>query len=439
MKKPLVLGAGLVAKPLVRYLLEQQDYEVTVATRTVSKAEKLIQGKPNGKAVAWTVEDKETLEELVKDSDIVISLLPYIYHVEVARVCLKYKKPLVTTSYVKPEMQALDQAAKEAGVIFLNELGLDPGIDHMSAMKIIHNIKSRGGKVLSFMSYCGALPAPEAADNPFKYKFAWSPRGVALAGKNSARYRKDGKEINVPGSELFKHHWAIEIESIGELEVYPNRDSVPYGEKYGIPDAETIFRGTLRYPGWCDTWYVISKMGLLSEDPINLEGYTWRKFIAQLVNSSETDVKDRVAQIAGVSVDSEPIKKLEWLGIFEDKPVGLGQTTPLDAFVELLKEKLQYQEGERDMVILKHEIIGAFPDGSREMHRSLLIDYGKVGEETSVARTVALPAAIGTKLILEGKIQLKGVHIPVHPDIYEPILKELETVGITFTESVEKL
>ncbi len=437
MKRVLILGAGMVAKPIVRYLLEN-GFEVTVATRTVSKAEVLVGSNPRGRAERWTVDDKEKLHDLVKESEVVVSLLPYIYHVEVAQVCLEYKKHLVTTSYVKENMQALDLEARKKGVILLNELGLDPGIDHMSAMKMINKIKENNGKVVSFRSYCGALPAPEYADNPFKYKFSWSPKGAVLAAKNDARFLIDGKEIYVPGEELFNHCFKFEVDKLGEFEVYPNRDSIPYKEKYRIEDTRTIFRGTIRYPGWCNLWNAIKKLSLLDEREMEFSGITWKKLVARLNNLEGENLIKESASHLGLSLDSEIIQKLKWVGIFEDKKIEIEKGTPLDAFVKLLEEKLCYKSGEKDMVILRDEVIADYGN-YKKRYLSVLIDYGEVGKETSVARTVALPAAVGVKLILENRITLKGVRIPVEPEIYEPVLSELEKLGITLEEKEEEI
>ena len=236
MKKVLILGAGLVVKPMVEFLLEN-NFGVTVATTTKEKADRMIKGHPNGSSLRWSTDETDTLEKLVNEHDITVSFLPYRYHALVAKTCIKCKKPLVTTSYVQPEMQALDEAAKKAGVLFLNEVGLDPGIDHMTAMKIIDYMHDNNGKVEEFYSLCGALPAPEAADNPLKYKFSWSPKGVVLASRNSAVYLKKGKKVAVEPENLFKDRFSYDFPGVGDLEVYPNRDSISYTDIYGIPEA----------------------------------------------------------------------------------------------------------------------------------------------------------------------------------------------------------
>ncbi len=263
MHKVLILGAGLVAGPMVRYLLDKPKIQVTVASRTVSKAQALVGDHPQGTALAINVKDESALSDLVQQHDLTVSLLPYTFHLQVANQCLAHKKHLVTTSYVKPEMQALDPAAKEANVILLNEIGLDPGIDHMSAMRVIDEIKAKGGKLTSFVSYCGGLPAPEANTNPLGYKFSWSPRGVVMAGKNPARYLWDGREVNILGGELFDNPWPVEIPGLGAFEGYPNRDSLPYTDVYNIEPTQTMFRGTLRNSGWCSTLKTIAELGIL--------------------------------------------------------------------------------------------------------------------------------------------------------------------------------
>lgn len=446
MKDVLILGAGMVARPLVRYLLDQDDFRVIVASRTLSKAVNLIENHPRGKAQQLDVTNDEALKKLISSSDLVISLVPYAHHTKVAGYCIEYTKPLVTTSYVSREMQALDARAKESGIIILNEMGLDPGIDHMSAMKIIHNVQSKGGTIVSFCSYCGALPAPEAATNPFGYKFAWSPRGVVLAAKNDAKYLKDGQEIDVPGKQLFQDCSTITIENLGDFAVYPNRDSLGYIQKYGISSTRTMFRATLRYPGWCETWENMVKLGLLEEEEKDLEGLSYREFIELLIHRTprtdltrEESAKWSVADYLQLDENSPVMKRFEWLGLFAEEPLPLERGSALDVLAKRLLEKLKYEESERDMVVLHHEFIGEDSEGQKEEITSTLIDYGKPGGDTAVARTVALPAAIGSKLILEGKIDIKGVHIPTVPLIYEPVLKELEEQEIICTEKTNPL
>ncbi len=441
MKNVLVLGAGLVAKPLVEYLLEAPDYSVRVATRTVSKAEKLVGDNPRGEAISLNVSDTDALEELVKWADMVISMIPYAHHVTVATLCIKHAKNFVTTSYASDAMRALDEDAKKAGVILLNEVGLDPGIDHMSAMRIIHKIKDGGGQVESFTSFCGGLPAPDANDNPFGYKFSWSPRGVVLAGKREAQYLKNGGIVRVAPEDLFKEYWMVDIEGLGTFESYPNGNSLPYIETYQIPETQTLLRGTYRYPGWCNTWVAIKKLGLLDETEKDFGGLTYADLTASLVNGKKESLKTDLAQFLGLPEDAGVIDKLDWLGFLSDEklPVESGKKGSfLDVLAARLLEKLVYAPGERDMIILRHDFVAKYPD-RKERIVSTFIGYGEAGATTAMAKTVGMPAAIASALVLEGKITGTGVHIPVTPDIYEPILNELETVGISFKEESETL
>ncbi|MCR4408291.1 MAG: saccharopine dehydrogenase NADP-binding domain-containing protein [Anaerolineae bacterium] len=441
MKNILVLGAGLVAGPLVRYLMDQPDFHVTVATRTLSKAEKLVGSHPRGTAHQLDVEDEAALEALIRQTDLAISLLPYTYHPKVARLCVKHGKHMVTTSYVKDEMRALDGAAKKAGVILLNEIGVDPGIDHMTAMRVIHHVQANGGQVTAFSSYCGGLPAPEANNNPFGYKFSWSPKGVLLAGKNPARFLRDGQVINIPGEELFAHYWTVPVEVEGrviDFEGYPNRDSLPYMEIYGITSARTMFRGTLRNVGWCATLKKIVELGLLDEEERDdIAGMTFAQFLAKLINS-QGNLRQDLAAYLRIAPDSSVMSNLEWLGLLSNDPLPLQKGAPIDILTARMLEKMQYAPGERDMLILQHEFIAEYPD-HRERITSTMIDFGIPYGDTSMSRTVGLPAAIGTRLILEGAISLTGVQTPVVPEIYEPVLQELEQLGISFTEQKEVL
>jgi saccharopine dehydrogenase (NADP+, L-glutamate forming)/spermidine synthase len=344
-------------------------------------------------------------------------------------------KHVVTASYVSPAMKDLDGRARAKGVVLLNELGLDPGIDHMEAMRIIHEAHEAGGRVLVFISWCGGLPAPESNTNPFGYKFSWSPRGVLLASKNSARYLKDGRIVSVPAADLFASPEIIPIPGLGEFEGYPNRDSVSYREIYGIPEARTVLRGTLRYPGWCETLREMVGLGLLDETPADRTGATFLGLMRELSQAAPgTDVRAGVAARLGLGADSPILARLDWLGLFEARPLPLPKASAFDNLAALMVEKLAYAAGERDMIVLRHEFLVRTEAGRSERVVSSLIDYGVPGGDSSMSRTVGLPAAIGARLILEGRITAAGVQVPVLPEIYEPILDELETLGIRFEE-----
>ncbi len=437
MKKVLILGAGMVAKPMIDYFLNSGEIYVISATRTLSKAERIIKDRDNATIVKLIADDDLAFERLITQANVVVSLLPYAYHVKTAYFCLKHQKHLVTTSYVSPEMNALHAEAERQNVIILNEIGLDPGIDHMSAMRIIDNVHQRGGKIEAFRSYCGGFPSPGANNNPWRYKFSWSPKGVLMAGRNSAHYLKNGKIVHIDGRDLFEHHWPIKIENL-ELETYPNRDSLQYIKLYNIPETNTMFRGTLRYPGWCRTMRAVGQLKLLEEKVIsNIQGLSNGQIFQKILDlRSDQDPRKHIHKILEIDENDEIIKKLEWLGIFSGDKFSGEQITPIDFLSTIMMDKLRYEDNERDMVVLYHDFVSEFPD-RREHITSTLIDTGLIDGDSSMSRTVSLPAAIAVKLILEDKMNVTGVQIPVQKQIYEPVLEELEHLGIVCQEQTE--
>lgn len=438
MKKILVLGAGFVAGPLVDYLLGFSDYGLTVVSRTKSAREALVKYHDRGTALDLNVSDEAKLEEAISTHDLTISLLPYTHHVKVADLCIKYQKPMITTSYISEEMRKRDQAARQAGILILNELGLDPGIDHLTVIRIVHQIQKQGGRVASLKSYCGGIPAPVADTNPFGYKFSWSPRGVLLAGRNSAKFLQAKKVVDISGEDLFDNFWPVDVPGVGVFEGYPNRDSLGYLYTYGLKDIDTMLRGTLRLPGWCLTMKAIADLNMLElESPAGFTGITWAEWTAHLSGlAAAEEVRDGVAAQLNLPADSEVLDRLEWLGLFSDQSLPLADAGPLDQLCELMQEKLDYEDGEPDRVVMFHELIAEFSD-RRERTTSVLVLDGEPGGDTAMARTVGLPAAIGARMILEGKMNIVGVHNPVHREIYEPVLEELEQLGITFEEKTE--
>ena len=440
MKTILVLGAGMVSRPMIRYLLDQPNYHVIMASRTVSKAEQMIDGHPQGEAISLDVNDDKKVEDLISKADVVVSLLPYTYHVKVAEMCIQHKKQMITTSYVSDAMRALDQKAKTAGILILNECGLDPGIDHMSAMRIIHEVEKKNGKVISFKSTTGALPAHEANNNPFGYKFSWSPRGVLLASRNAAKWLENDKEISIPGEQLFENYSIQDVKGAGAFENYPNRNSIPYKEIYGLKHAQTVYRGTFRMTGWCETIRAIVALGWLSEEPLKgFTGKTYGDLTRHLIGvKPKDDLPQMTAKYLGLKPYAAILKRLQWLGLFGDEPLPVDKNNPLDYLNVLTLQKMSMGPHERDMVVMHHEFIAEYKT-KKEYITSTLVDYGIPDGDTSVARTVALPAAIAVKMILNKQITLTGVHIPVIPEIYNPILDELEGLGITFKEKTEPL
>ncbi|MBI5009159.1 MAG: saccharopine dehydrogenase NADP-binding domain-containing protein [Bacteroidia bacterium] len=433
MKKVLILGAGLVVKRIVEYLLDRK-IPLLIASPMKERADAIINRNPLGSSIDWSMDDPGILEKLIAEYDIVVSLLPYKYHVDVARICIRYKRSLVTTSYVQPEMRLLNEPAKAAGVLLLNELGLDPGIDHMTAMKIIDYIHLKKGKVEEFYSLCGALPAPGNADNPLKYKFTWSPKGVILASRNSALYLKKGKETFIDAVNLFKDRFEYSFPGIGDLEVYPNRDSISYRDIYDIPEVKTMYRGTFRYKGWCETLDLMKSIGMLDDTAANYGRMTYADFTAERAGIENKELRKKLALKLGVHETSVPMQSLDFLGFFDDEKLHYQETTPFEITSDRMVKRMMLHDEESDVVLLQHIILASYPNGSREVIKSTMTDFGSPSTNTAIARTVALPAAIAVRLILEKKIMLTGVYRPVIPHIYVPILNELKSLGIMMNE-----
>jgi saccharopine dehydrogenase-like NADP-dependent oxidoreductase len=361
-------------------------------------------------------------------------LLPPKFHITVARICLKHKKHLVTTSYIQPEMASLDRDVKKEGLTFLNEAGLDPGIDHMSAMKIIDHIHGKGGKVEEFYSLCGALPAPEAANNPLGYKFTWSPKGVILASLNSASYLKKGKRIYIKPKDLFKNRLEYYLPGTGDLEIYPNRDSISYVGVYGIPEAKTMYRGTFRFRGWCGTLNAMKELNMLDDKLIDYSGKSYSEFLSERAGTEPGLLRQKIMSQPGLSINHEAIRSLEWLGFFGDEKMNCGKASPFDITSDRMISLMSLQDNERDMIIMQHIFLASYPEGHNEVIKSFLRDYGTPVTNTAIARTVALPASIAVKMIIEKRLTLTGVIRPVHPEVYLPVLDELKNLGIETKE-----
>ena len=430
MKTVLVLGAGLVSQPLITYL-DEHGYKVIVGNRTLENAQKRVKNLKHAEAKKLditTEEGKKLLKELVPHVDAVVSLLPYIYHAEAAEVAIDNKKHFLTTSYVSDKMAALKERAEEAGVVVINECGVDPGTDHMSAMKIIHDVHSKGGKVLSFLSYCGGLPSFKHVKepNPLGYKVSWTLRGVLLASGNNALFKKDGKDVSIPGSVLFDNYEVFEVEG-RKYEGYPNRDSVKYIDIYGIPEVQTLVRGTYREAGWCKTVKKFVDLGLLKQEKRDFGGMTYAKLVEELVSGAEgSTLKEKLINKLSLDLNGKPLETFEWLGLLSEKEIPSTADTNLDALCQLMEPKMQYVEGETDMIVMQHTFLVEHKDGKKETIYSKLIDHGIPGGATSMSRTVTIPVAIATRLVLERKFTKPGLSIPIIPELYDPILEELE-------------
>ena len=438
MKQVAILGAGLVVKPLADYLLDRAGYRVLMATRTVARAEAIIAGHSNGRALAWTTEDLEGLEGIVRESDLVVSMIPPTLHIPVAEACLRNGKPLVTTSYINPQMQALDEQAKKNGVLLLNEIGEDPGMDHMGAKQMIDEVVRKGGRVRSLTSYGAGLPSFESNRNPMGYKFSWSPRGVMMAAQTAAAYLKNGEVVEVPAAELFDHHWLVDIEGLGSFETYPNRSSLRYLSHFGLDGKASLYRGLLRFVGWCSTMKSLIALNLLDgTKDRDFAGLSYREFTASSMGKPRGDRED-VAAFLGLSLKSDTMERLGWLGLFDESPLALARGANMDVIVDLMVKKMSYSPGEKDMIIVHDEIEVEFP-GRQERHLSTMMVEGVPHGDSAMSRAVSLPAAIASRLILEGKIDLSGVQMPMLTEIYEPVLTELEEHTFTFRHQLFEL
>jgi saccharopine dehydrogenase (NADP+, L-glutamate forming) len=430
----LIWGAGMVAPPLVQYLLQLPDLEVVLADLDKSKAEVLVAQSEQGHALALSIDETERALKKIRQSDLVISLLPFEFHPRVAELCIQTGTDLITASYTSPQMQKLEPDIRKARILVLNEVGLDPGIDHMEAMRIIHSIQEKQGRILSFTSFCGGLPAPEANTNPLGYKFSWSPKGVLAASKSPARYLSQGDIIQVEPADLFNSPLSLEFVEIGRLEGYPNRDSLPYVSLYGIPSVQTMIRGTLRYPGWCAFMHAAVEIGLLRDTfEIIEEKDAWCDLILRLLGQSpDKDIRSALRTCLGEDLFRKSLPGFEELGLLDCEPISRRAESVLEALAIRMQERLQFKENERDMIVLRHRFNAEYPNGTRENITSTLIDFGKQGGHSAMARTVGLPVAVAAKLVLQGKSKLTGLHIPIQKELYQPILEALTRFDIQF-------
>jgi len=439
MSSILIIGAGRSSSALIRYLLkhsENHSWKIIVADANLLLAQKKVDNHPNGLAVQLDIFDKDERRIFIGQADVVVSMLPAHLHIRVAEDCVKYQKHLITASYVSQEMRDLDRRVKENGLIFMCEMGLDPGIDHMSAMQKLDTIKGQGGRLSAFRSCTGGLVAPESDNNPWHYKFTWNPRNVVLAGQGTAKFLENGTYKYIPYPRLFKQLRMIDVPGMGQYEVYANRDSLTYREIYDLKDIPHILRGTIRCKGFCEAWNAFVQLGLTDDTYViaDSERLTWRQLIkAFLPKTGKGSLEERVADLAGIDPDSEAMRKLRWLGIFEDQPIEMKMATPAQILEALLLKKWKLEPDDKDMIIMQHEFEYVL-NGEEHLDTSTLILKGEGGSDTAMARLVGLPMGIITKLVLEGKVASPGVHIPVMKEVYEPVLEELKTLGVKFIE-----
>ncbi|NCG28881.1 MAG: saccharopine dehydrogenase [Bacteroidetes bacterium] len=435
-----VFGAGLSTSVLIDYLLgqaESQDWKIRVGDRDLESAMAKIKGHSRGEAFEFDVSNEfQRLEEISK-ADLVISMLPANLHVEVARECIGLKKHMVTASYVSKEMQDLNEDAVQAGVILMNELGVDPGIDHMSAMKVINEIRDKGGKLLQFESFTGGLPAPESDDNPWNYKFAWNPRNVVLAGAAGAvKFKQEGRYKYIPYHQVFRRTEIVEIPEYGKFEGYANRDSLKYREAYGMVDIPTIYRGTFRRPGFCRAWDVFIRLGITDDSYVieDSENMTFRQFLNSFLAYNPNDsVELKLMHYLKIDPDNYIMDKLKWLDLFEEIKIGLPKATPAQILQHILERKWKMAENDIDMIVMYH-LFGYELNGEKKKIESHMVIKGEDRVRTAMAKTVGLPVAIAARMILNGRITTPGVHIPISKEIYTPILEELQQQGIVFEE-----
>ncbi len=440
MKTILILGAGRSSFSLIKYLLHQAaewNWFVHVADASLSRAQEMIGDSAYGKALTVDATDAEGMEKIVNEADVVISMLPAALHTTIAKLCLLFKKHLLTASYVSDEMKSLHEEAMEKDLLFLNECGLDPGIDHMSAMKIINSITDKGGVITSFESFTGGLITPDTdVENPWRYKFTWNPRNVVLAGQGTALFLESDDYKYVSYQQLFERLTKVHVPGVGVFEGYPNRDSLKYKTTYGLSNLKTMIRGTLRYEGFCSAWNILVQLGSC-DDTYKMEGVehmTHRGFMNSfLPYHISVSVEEKICNQFKLAIDSHAMNCLQWSGFFEDEPIGLTEGTPAQLLEHILNKKWSLTAHDKDMIVMWHRF-GYMQEGSEKTVEAYLVVKGEDNVKTAMAKAVGLPLGIAAKNLLLGKIKSRGVVIPVSDELYIPIMEELERYGILMVE-----
>ncbi len=445
MRNILIIGAGRSATSLIRYLLdksEKEDLFITIGDISIQSAQKFTTGHPNARGIMLDVFNDVQRKEAVENSDLVISMLPARYHIEVARDCIEFGKHMVTASYVSKEMQALNHKAESKGLVFMNEIGLDPGVDHMSAMQVIDRIRAKGGKMLLFESFCGGLIAPESDNNLWNYKFTWNPRNVVLAGQGgAAEFIQEGKYKYIPYHRLFRRTEFINIEGYGKFEVYANRNSLQYQSVYGLENILTLYRGTIRRVGFSRAWNMFVQLGM-TDDSYTIpdsENMSYREFVNLFLPYSPSDsVELKLRHALKIEQDDLMWDKLEELELFtKEKTLGIKDATPAMGLQKILEDKWTLAPHDKDMIVMYHKF-GYELDGKQYQIDSHMALIGEDQTYTAMAKTVGLPVAIAALKILNEEITTPGVQLPIAKEVYEPILKELEENGVIFHEEEVK-
>ncbi|XP_076468857.1 alpha-aminoadipic semialdehyde synthase, mitochondrial-like isoform X2 [Babylonia areolata] len=445
-KKVLVLGAGYVARPAIEYLARDAHTHVTIVSQLRDELDTVRTDQPNVEVMLMDIQrNQEELERLIPEYDIVVSLLPYALHPDIAKMCIDHRIHMVTASYVSPRMAELHKSAEEKGVTILNEVGVDPGIDHMLAMQCFDEVKQLGGKITSYVSWCGGLPAPENSDSPLRYKFSWFPKGVLMNTLASARFLRDGKIVEIPGNGgLMNATETLDFLPGFNLEGFPNRDSTQYAESYGIQSADTVLRGTIRYKGFTDAVKALMSLGFLDAEPHtslhpNGPDITWKGFLCQYFGKPQDILTDSLVDlIQGELKDKAQLDVIVNLGLVSDDLIDK-KVTPIDTLSNYLAKRLAFGPEERDMILMHHDVQVLWPDGQREQRCIDLVNYGDIRGPSAMAKTVGLPTGIATKMVLDGEIQRKGVVVPFSLDIYQPMLSRLAQEGIKATEKIKLL
>ena len=441
MRNILIIGAGRSTTSLIRYLIEKSSSEnlhITIGDISLDSAQKLTKNHPKAKGILLDVFNKKQREEAVKSADIVISMLPARFHIEVAKDCISYRKNLVTASYISDEMQALNKEVIEKGLVFMNEIGVDPGIDHMSAMQVIDTIRDKGGKLMLFESFTGGLIAPESDDNLWNYKFTWNPRNVVLAGQGgAAEFLQEGLHKYIPYNRLFRRTELIKIKGYGEFEVYANRNSLKYQKVYGFKDILTLYRGTIRRVGFSRAWNIFVQLGMTDDSYTipNSENLSYREYVNLFLPYSPTDsIELKLRHNLKIDQDDLIWKKLKEIDIFNSKKyLEIKNATPAQALQKILMEKWALAKEDKDMIVMYHKF-GYELNGKNYQIDSSMVTLGEDQTYTAMSKTVGLPVAIAALKILNKTITTPGVLRPIDKEVYEPILKELETYGVEFNE-----